>query len=306
MSIASGPLAEPADRGGEPAAQPAPGVVIVTGMSGAGRTTSIHAFEDMGYEVLNNFPLSMLDALIEARDGSQPLALGVETRTRGFSARSLGGALEFLRTRLDSAPLLVFLDCADAVLERRFIAARRRHPLAPAEEPATGVARERDLLDEIRAAADIVLDTTELTPHDLRAELEARFSPGRARRMTVGLTSFSYKRGAPASAELTVDCRFLRNPYWDESLRSLDGRDSAIQGYVGADPRFDAFLDRLTEMTLMMLPAYLEDGKVFFSVALGCTGGQHRSVVVAESLGRRLEAAGWPVSLRHSELERRR
>ncbi|MCL5777613.1 RNase adapter RapZ [Limibaculum sp. FT325] len=285
---------------------PAPGAVVVTGMSGAGRTTSIHAFEDMGYEVVNNLPLSMLDTLFEPGGGSKPIALGVEARTRGFSARALAGALDLLRARLDAAPLLVFLDCSDAVLERRFVATRRRHPLAPAEEPGIGVARERDLLAEIRAAADIVIDTTMLSPHELRSELEARFSPDRARRMTVGLTSFSYKRGAPASAEMVLDCRFLRNPYWDETLRALDGRDPAIQGYVGDDPRFGAFVDQLTEMIVMLLPAYLDDGKVFFSVALGCTGGQHRSVAVAECLARRLADLGWPVSLRHSELERRR
>lgn len=286
-------------------ARHAPGVVIVTGMSGAGRTTAIHALEDMGYEALNNLPLSMLDALIEP-GGAKPIVLGVETRTRGFSARALAGALDLLRGRLDAPPLLVFLDCEDGVLERRFVAARRRHPLSPAEEPGVGVARERDLLTEIRASADIVIDTTHLTPHDLRGELEARLSPERARRMTVGLTSFSYKRGAPASAELVLDCRFLRNPYWDETLRALDGRDPAIQGYVGADPRFGAFLDHLTEMILMLLPAYVEQGKLFFTVALGCTGGQHRSVTVAEALARRLEAAGWPVALRHLEIERRR
>ncbi|MDT8345217.1 MAG: RNase adapter RapZ [Thermohalobaculum sp.] len=284
----------------------APGMVIVTGMSGAGRTTAIHALEDMGFEVLDNFPIGLLDMLIEPGGGGQPVALGVETRTRGFSVHAVAAALDMLRARLTAPPLLIFLDCADAVLVRRFSETRRRHPLAPAEDPAMGVARERDLLTDIRATADMVIDTSALTPHDLRREIEARFSPDRARRMTVGLSSFSYKRGAPGGAEMVLDCRFLRNPYWDETLRALDGRDPAIQGYVGADPRFGAFLDQLTEMVLMLLPAYLDEGKVFFSVALGCTGGQHRSVAVAEMLARRLEAAGWPASVRHLELERRR
>ena len=319
MSNKTTSRADPRHRAGQPAAghrqagrqdtphQPTPAVVIVTGMSGAGRTTALHALEDMGYEPLNNFPLGLVPALIEQGGGArQPLALGVETRTRGFSARAMSETLALLRQRLPTPPLLVFLDCADDVLVRRFSETRRRHPLAPAEEPAAGVVRERDLLGDIRGSADIVIDTTGLSPHDLRREVEARFSPDRARRMTVGLSTFSYKRGAPVGADMMLDCRFLRNPYWEESLRDLDGRDPRIQRYVSLDTRFGAFLDQLTEMVLMLLPAYLDEGKVFFSVALGCTGGRHRSVSVAELLAERLEAAGWPTSVRHMELERRR
>jgi len=285
--------------------RPGPPVLIVTGLSGAGRTTAINALEDMGYEPLNNFPLSLFEAVIAPMGGSgRPLAIGIETRTRGFSARALMQTVEELRGRWNAATILVFLDCADDALIGRFDQTRRRHPLAPAEDPAAGVARERDLLAEIRARADIVIDTTGLSPHQLRAELESRFSRASSPGLVVSVQSFSYKRGAPAGADMVQDCRFLKNPYWDESLRMLDGRSPLIQDFVSTDPLFQPFFDRLSDLVLMLLPAYKSEGKSYFSVALGCTGGQHRSVTVAERLADRIEAEGWPVSLTHRELGR--
>ncbi len=285
----------------------APLIIIVTGLSGAGRSTAINALEDLGFETLDNFPLSLLEALVEPVSGaSHSIALGVETRTRGFSARALTQALETLRRRWEAGTRLLFLDCSNAALLARFSQTRRRHPLAPAEDVATGIARERDLLEEVREQADAVIDTTELTPHELKAELERRFAGAREAGLAVSVQSFSYKRGAPFEADMVIDCRFLRNPYWDEALRELDGSDARIQAFVGEDPLYAPFFDRLTEMVLMLLPAYRAEGKAYFTVALGCTGGRHRSVVVAERLRERLAADGWTVRLRHRELERRR
>lgn len=290
------------DGGGRPPA--APMLVVVTGMSGAGRTTAINALEDLGFEALNNFPLSLVDRLVEPAEAvARRIAIGVETRTRGFSARALTDLVDRLRRRDGSGAVLVFLDCADEALVSRFGQTRRRHPLAPGETVATGIARERDILAEIRGRADIVVDTTALSPHALRAEIESLFAQQIRAGLAVSVQSFSYKRGAPHDADMVLDCRFLRNPYWQEALRELDGRDPPIQAFVREDPAFGPFFEKLCEMLMMLLPAYMGEGRAYFCVALGCTGGRHRSVAVGEMLTARLGAAGWPVSVRHRELE---
>ena len=286
--------------------RPAPVVMLITGMSGAGRSTAIAAFEDMGYEAVDNFPLALIDQLVEPMSGtSHPMALGVATQTRGFSARAVGEVVERLRRRWHAGALVVFLDCGDEKLLERFSETRRRHPMAPAEGPGDGIARERQILAELREDADAVIDTTHMTPHDLKAELKARFSLNVSSGLAVSIQSFSYKRGAPHEADMVLDCRFLGNPYWQAELRPLDGRDPRIQTFVGGDPLFDGFFDRIADLILMLLPAYKREGKAYFSIALGCSGGRHRSVAVAEKLSALLEENGWPVSVRHRELDRR-
>ena len=284
-----------------------PPVLLVTGMSGAGRSTAMNALEDLGYEPIENLPLALLEAVIEpVRSTARPVALGIETRTRGFSVRALMDGLAMLRARFGLPALLVFLDASDDALLARFNETRRRHPLAPAEEPAAGIARERDILSEVRARADAVIDTTDLSPHALRDEIAQRFTLGQPGGLSVSVQSFSYKRGAPHDADMVLDCRFLRNPYWDTGLRVLDGDERAIQDFVMQDPLFSDFFERLIDLVMMLLPAYRAEGKAHFSIAFGCTGGRHRSVTVAERLAERLDDAGWPVALRHRELVRRR
>lgn len=284
--------------------RPAPFVLVVTGMSGAGRTTAINALEDLGYETLDNFPLALMEALIEPVVGSPaPIAVGVETRTRGFSARALAETVDQLRNRWRAGSAMLFLDCNDEALLSRFNQTRRRHPLAPAEDPATGIERERDILREVRERADAVIDTSDMTPHELKAELQSRFALHRSVGLSVTVQSFSYKRGTPHGADIVMDCRFLRNPYWQEELRALDGRDPRIQGFVKEDPLYDGFYERLSDMVKMLLPAYREEGKAYLTIAVGCSGGRHRSVTVAEHLSDDLASAGWPVSVRHRELE---
>jgi len=292
----------------QPIAPPqlAPRVLIVTGLSGAGRTTAINALEDLGYEAIENLPLPLFEALIASSNGPQaPIAIGIETRTRGFSARALSETVAALRNVWQAGAALLFLDCSDRVLLARFNQTRRRHPLAPAEDPATGILRERDILAEIREQADAVIDTSAMNPHELKAELAARFALDHSVGMAVTLQSFSYKRGSPPGADMVIDTRFLHNPYWRDDLRMLDGRDDRIQEFVRSDPLYAGFLGKLCDLISMLLPAYRDEGKAYFTLALGCTGGRHRSVSVAEEIGRILADQGWPVSIRHRELERR-
>jgi len=284
-----------------------PSMLLVTGMSGAGRTTVIGALEDLGYEALNNFPLSLIETLIESMtETSPPIAIGVESRTRGFSASALTEIIDRLRQRWRTDAALIFLDCDDDVLLSRFSETRRRHPLAPAEDVATGIARERDVLGAVRDRADAIIDTSDSRQSDLKAELSARFALDRSAGLSVSVQSFSYKRGVPQGADMVMDCRFLRNPYWDKSLRPLDGRDPRIQSFVREDPLYGPFFEKFRDMVTMLLPAYRDEGKTHFTIALGCTGGLHRSVTVAEEATHRLAEAGWTVSVRHAEIERAR
>ncbi|RKF14639.1 RNase adapter RapZ [Roseovarius spongiae] len=285
--------------------QVAPPLVLVTGPSGAGRTTAIRALEDMGYEAIDNLPLSLLPRLLAGPAPHRPMALGVDTRNRDFSTQTLIEAIDRLNEVTVMPAQLLYLDCAPDVLQRRFSETRRRHPLAPDESARTGIERELDLLGPIRVRANILIDTSEMTPHDLRAEVARWFAPESGATLAVSVHSFSYKRGLPRGADMVFDCRFLQNPYWEPELRALDGRDAAVAAYIAQDPLSGPFQERLRDMVEMLLPAYVNEGKAYLSIALGCTGGQHRSVAVAESLAAALADAGWRVSTRHRELERR-
>ncbi|MBZ4689925.1 MAG: putative P-loop-containing kinase [Cereibacter sp.] len=280
-------------------------LVLVTGPSGAGRSTAIHALEDMGFEVIDNLPLSLVPRLTEGPPLGRPIALGLDVRNRDFNATALIELIDSLTQDPGVSLEVLYIDCAPGVLVRRYSETRRRHPLAPAETPSEGIEREIDLLAPIRVRADHLIDTSEMSPHDLKAELGRWFDGGAVARLAVSVQSFSYKRGVPRGVDMIFDCRFLRNPYWVEMLRSLDGRDPAVAEHIRADPRFLPFFEKLTDLVLFLLPAQLEEGKAHLSIGFGCTGGQHRSVAIAEMLGNVLAQAGWPVSKRHRELERR-
>jgi len=281
-------------------------VVFVTGPSGAGRTTAINALEDLGFEAIDNMPLGLLPRLLEGPVPDRPMALGTDARNRDYSAAGLVGAYERLAATPGYAPDLLYLDCAADVLQRRYSETRRRHPIAPDADPAQGIAQELALLGPVRASATVLIDTSTLTPHDLRAEVTRLFAPEGAGKLAVTITSFSYRRGLPTGADLVFDCRFLRNPHWDAALRAEDGRAPAVQGYIAADPRFAAFRDQVIEMADLLLPAFRSEGKSHLTIAFGCTGGQHRSVAMTEILSAHLAETGWPVSKRHREVEQRR
>ena len=279
--------------------------VLVTGPSGAGRTTAIRALEDLGYEAIDNLPLSLMPRLMEGSPVRRPMALGIDPRNRDFSTNALIEVIDLWGADRDQPLEVLYIDCSPDVLMNRYSETRRRHPMAPAETPRDGIDKEIDLLAPIRARADVLIDTTEMSPHDLRAEIEQWFAISETRALSISIHSFSYKRGLPRGIDMVIDTRFLSNPYWEESLRGLNGTDAAVQDYVMADGRFAEFFDRVTGLIRMLLPAYADEGKSYFAIAFGCTGGQHRSVTVTEQLAKTLAEDGWQVSIRHRELERR-
>ncbi|WP_420861435.1 RNase adapter RapZ [Algirhabdus cladophorae] len=283
---------------------PSQRVVLVTGPSGAGRSTAINALEDLEYEAIDNLPLSLCSRLITGDASARPLALGLDVRNRDFSTQGVLDLVTELSGRDDVDVDLLYLDCDPEVLTRRYSETRRRHPMAPEEAPIQGVMREVDLLKPLRARADSLLDTSNLSPHDLKAEMWRIFGGTAGGFLAVSLHSFSYKRGLPRGIDMVFDCRFLRNPYWDASLRELDGRTDQVQDYVAQDARYAGFFDKVQSMVEFLLPAYRDEGKTHFSIGFGCTGGKHRSVTMTEKLALALAEQEWQVSIRHRELER--
>ncbi|MEQ9259443.1 MAG: RNase adapter RapZ [Roseovarius sp.] len=279
-------------------------LVLVTGPSGAGRSTAINALEDLGYEAIDNLPISLLPRLLDGPAPDKPLALGIDVRNRDFSTFALIDAIDRMGRDRAVPMQVLYLDCSADVLLRRYSETRRRHPLAPAETPGDGIARELDLLGPIKARADMLIDTSDMSPHDLRVEVARWYAPSGKAPLAVTVHSFSYKRGLPRGLDTVFDCRFLRNPYWEASLRGMNGRDAAVAAHVSGDARFGPFRDKVQDLVQFLLPAYEAAGKAYLAIGFGCTGGQHRSVVMAETLANALAQDGWQVSIRHRELER--
>ncbi len=283
-------------------------ILIVTGMSGAGKSTTLKTLEDAGLETVDNLPLLLVDRLLaapapEGRDPleDRPLAVGIDTRTRGFDALAILARIEALRARGTTRVEMLFLDCSGSVLERRYTETRRRHPLALDRPAADGIARERELLEPLRHAADHLIDTSDMGANALQQMIRQRFS-GRFE-STLTLLSFGFARGVPRNADLMFDMRFLRNPYWDDSLRHMTGLEAPVRDYVMADPLFETTLGQIEALLRTVLPRYSEDGKAYVTVAFGCTGGRHRSVCVTEEIAARLRTAGFSPTISHRNLE---
>ena len=279
-------------------------LVLVTGPSGAGRSSALRVLEDAGFEAIDNLPLRLLPQLLEDPAAREPLALVIDPRNRDFSSDGVLKLMAQLVQRSDLRVELLYLDCATEVLLRRFSETRRRHPMAPSDRPEKGITREQEMLSAIRARADVLIDTSHLNVHELRAEVERWFSPDGGHRLNISIQSFSYKRGLPWSADMVYDCRFLRNPFWQKELRALSGLDPQVVAHVQDDHRYRAFSDKVFDLNALLLPAFRDEGNSYLSIAFGCTGGQHRSVTLAEDHALRLAEQGWQVSIRHRELER--
>ena len=279
--------------------------VLVTGMSGAGLSTTLKSLEDLGYEALDNLPLFLFDLLLrESESRDRPLAIGIDSRTRDFTAETLLARLTALRAQPGVAVQLICVDADDDALLRRFTETRRRHPLALDRPIIDGIHNEREILEPLKAAADIVIDTSDSSIHDLRRIVAGRFSLDRTPDLGVFVTSFSYRKGLPRDADLVFDVRFLRNPHWDPELRPFTGLDPRVASYIEEDPEYAPFMTRLTEFLAPLLPRYRLEGKSYLTLALGCTGGKHRSVHVAERLGAWLAGEGVDVGISHRGLDR--
>ncbi|MEZ5905319.1 MAG: RNase adapter RapZ [Geminicoccaceae bacterium] len=281
-------------------------LVIVTGMAGAGRTSALKRLEDQGFEAIDNLPIPLIERFVRLDEGlERDLAIGIDSRTRAFDPRRLARLVERLaRTNPAVAVTLLFCDCDDEVLQRRFTETRRRHPLAADRPVQDGIAAERALLAPLRAAADKVIDTTQLSLPELHRLLAGYFpQAGDAPGLTVSLVSFAYRRGLPREADLVIDVRFLQNPHYVAALKPLTGLNPAVQAHVRADPGFDAFMERLEALVVPLLPRYRAEGKSYLTIAIGCTGGQHRSVFVVMLLADTLRRAGYEVSTSHRELK---
>lgn len=258
-------------------------LVLVTGVSGAGKTTALKALEDNGFEVIDNLPVALIPSLV-SQQGGGAVAVGIDTRTRDFDAGKIFDLFQNLRQTAHLNARIVFLDCDDDKLIRRFTETRRAHPLAKNKSIVEGIAQERRLLEKLRTHADVVIDTTQMRAAELSKYIEKQVLRLAGKKMVVTVCSFSFRDGLPVSADLVFDVRFLRNPYYDLSLRDLTGRDAGVADYIRQDSDFAPFFNKLTDLLDLLLPRYAEEGKSYLTIAVGCTGGKHRSVFTAESL----------------------
>jgi UPF0042 nucleotide-binding protein len=284
-------------------------VVLVTGLSGAGKSSALKALEDLGYEAVDNVPLSLVPNLIQPapedpeEEPVAAMAVGIDCRTRAFGAERFERLMAALRAREDIEVSLVFLDASNMVLNRRFTETRRRHPLATDRPVQDGIDHERQLLAPIRESADMLVDTSDLTGHDLRRLVRDQFHLDKPDAMAITVTSFSFPRGLPRHADIVFDVRFLRNPHYVAELRPLTGLDDGVGAYIREDPDFDDFQHRVGDLILSVLPRYQREGKAYLTIAFGCTGGRHRSVFMAETLSTLLRGRGFGVTTVHRDAE---
>jgi RNase adapter protein RapZ len=279
--------------------------VILTGISGAGKASALKAFEDLGFHCVDNLPLELLPhfaGLVSASPNVERAAIVIDVR-EGATLDRLPEILKNIKKMLQTR--VVFLDAQDAVLVRRFSETRRPHPLGRSETVWRSIVEERQLLDPIRNVADTLIDTSNFNVHELRADILARFGhDDESKRLLVSCLSFGFKNGVPLDADMVFDVRFLPNPHFVPEFRKKTGLDPKVAAYVRGFPQTKEFLNRVTKLMLYLLPHYVEEGKSYLTVAFGCTGGQHRSVMMAEEMRKRLEKAGYQVKALHRDMVR--
>ena len=290
-------------------------VVLVSGLSGAGKASILRALEDLGYEAVDNPPLTMVPDLVIRSE--RPLAIGLDARSRGFNPELVLSTLNTLCQNPALRPELVYAWADETVLLRRFTETRRRHPLAPQGRVVDGIAEESALTQPLREHADLVIDTSDLPLAELRKVIETRFRPefsagDQQPGLAVSLISFAFPAGLPREADMVFDARFLRNPHYDPTLRPGTGLDDAVAAYIEADPDFDEFINNVTDLLTLVLPRFVQEGKKYATIAVGCTGGRHRSVHIVELLAHSLltptgvegDQREWQMTVTHRELER--
>ena len=274
-------------------------LIIITGASGAGRTTAINVFEDVGFESVDNIPISMIDSLVLSKTRNKNLALGVDIRTREFSPENLRKLLSKYKKMVVK---IIFLDCDSNKLLKRFNETRRSHPLSGVKSLSEALVEEMEYLKPIKDFANIIIDTTDYSPTDLREELLNNLSIAKIKKFSILLQSFSYKNGLPRNFDMIFDCRFLKNPYWISHLKELDGRDKKVQDFVSSSREFKIFFSKVLSLINFLIPQVQKEGKSQFSIGFGCTGGQHRSVVFVNMLSNKLNSEGHNVLSNHRDL----
>lgn len=280
-------------------------LLLVTGLLGAGKTTALKVLEDLGWEIIDNFPVRLLDRLIDAPVGDTlpgPLAIGFDCRTRGFDPQAIIVQVKAFAQREGLELTTLFLDCANGELERRFNETRRRHPLATDMPVVAGIEAEREMLEPLRRWADLLIDTTQFSANALQQTVREQFAGEGGSDLTLTISSFGFSRGMPPVADLVFDMRFLDNPHWDSDLRPLTGMDAPVGEHIRKDPAFSEAFDRIRDLIQFLLPRYRAQGKAYVHVAFGCTGGRHRSVFMAEQIGAALRNAGFSPTLLHRNL----
>ncbi len=286
-------------------------VLLITGLSGAGKSTALKTLEDIGWETIDNFPIRLVEGLLKTPPSSSrgdqdpPLALGFDSRTRGFEPDQLIRRIKKLQANEDFLISTLYLDCAGGELERRYAETRRRHPLALDRPAKEGIALERAQLEPFRRWADHVIDTSGLSANTLQKEIRQEFEIEDAALTTITITSFGFSRGLPNNIDLLFDVRFLTNPFWESDLKLMTGRDQEVAEYIAKDPAYDESLRKFEDMLVFLLPKYQDAGKAYVNIGIGCTGGRHRSVHVAEALSKNLQAAGFSTTVSHRNLASR-
>ncbi len=281
-------------------------ILLVTGVLGAGKTTALRALEDLGWEVLDNFPIRMLERFIdnaeESPSSDAPLAIGFDSRTRGFNPQAVIDLVKRLTLREDLELTTLYLDCGGNELVRRYNETRRRHHLSADAPVSAGIAAERELMEPLRRWADIVINTNDFSSNDLQQAMRTQFAPDVGPALTLTVSSFGFSRGMPPVADFVFDMRFLDNPHWDKVLRPMTGLDASIGDFIRRDPAFGEAFARVRDLLLLLIPRFKAQGKAYVNIAFGCTGGRHRSVFMAEQIGAALRDAGFSPTMLHRNL----
>jgi UPF0042 nucleotide-binding protein len=274
-------------------------ILFITGLSGAGISSALKALEDCGFEVFDNFPLSHMDSILaEESDLNRPIAFGLDTRTRGFDPDQL------IITAKKHNARIIFLNATNNELQKRFSETRRVHPMARDRTVTDGIILERKLLDKLMSQSDRMIDTTDLSIHDFKRMITADYqnNEDNSLGLTVTILSFGYKMGVPREVDMMIDVRFLKNPHWDNELKALTGQNAKVQNYINTDENFDVFFKKISDDILWLLPRYAHEGKQYFTIGFGCTGGKHRSVYTTEKMSKFLEENGHSVVTRHRDM----
>ena len=277
-------------------------LLLVTGLSGAGKSTVLDVLEDLQYEVVDNLPVRLLRPFVEGSRENAALAVGIDSRSRGFSAETLVQTTRRLEQISGRKPAIIFVTCDEDVLRLRFTETRRRHPLAVDRPVIDGMLIERHMMEPLIEQSDHTFDTTRLSIADLRQLIEGKFLLSKSAPITIGVVSFAFRHGLPREADLVFDVRFLKNPHYVKALRDSSGLEKEVALYICSDPAYQVFFSRMLEMLRPLLPLYKKEGKRYLTIAIGCTGGRHRSVMVAKNLQNHLVQEKHKAEVRHRDL----